>query len=363
MQTTAVEKDVNLLKRYCKIGSWVGVVPQEFKSITRKWIALIFRTMIATSIVPIGFYRRVEQRYHHYSGILKIVHCCLSLGRCSLLITSLVLPVRDTKSWYAFFKEIRKLKELLDEAACKDIGNESIKAHAIKFVPCYIGILLLNVWEVYEYEEDGLATTSVKFCMLVSLLIAVLANLMLKVIRNRYKAVNNVLRSSLECIIRDEKLTARTIGQMKQMYINCDNMVGHFNEIFGQMMFWTSMNTGLTLLICLLLAYENEIPDISYVACFSLVAAVYVGFTTVIILSCDATEKQGKMFTNICYKMYAKEQNVYLRDELLSLAIVSEKIGPRFSAAGFYVVNQMFLSTFFSALTSYAIVCIQFSML
>ncbi|VEN36322.1 unnamed protein product [Callosobruchus maculatus] len=88
-----------------------------------------------------------------------------------------------------------------------------------------------------------------------------------------------------------------------------------------------------------------------------------LAFIITITQSCDATEKEGERFTNLCFTTYINETNKNLKKQYKNLAVISQKIGPKFSAAGFFTINQMFLSTFFSTLTSYAIVCIQFSTL
>ncbi|CAH1996875.1 unnamed protein product [Acanthoscelides obtectus] len=145
-------------------------------------------------------------------------------------------------------------------------------------------------------------------------------------------------------------------------------MVGAFNDIFGTMIFLTTVNTSFALLNCLMWFFErnsqgNDEDTVYRILSIVLYVGIYLSFTILIVLSCDATVKQGKRFTESCYALHVKNSNHYVKEEFKSLAVISEKIAPVFSAAGFYTINQMFLSTLFTALTSYAIVCIQFSTL
>ncbi|VEN36321.1 unnamed protein product [Callosobruchus maculatus] len=177
-------------------------------------------------------------------------------------------------------------------------------------------------------------------------------------------------------MIEDEKTTIKEIKLLKALLKKCYFMVETFNDIFGWMVFWMSVATSFTLLNCLLWLFEINTNDQSTTSmalppsleaddlvCVLFFVFVYLAFIITITQSCDATEKEGERFTNLCFTTYINETNKNLKKQYKNLAVISQKIGPKFSAAGFFTINQMFLSTFFSTLTSYAIVCIQFSTL
>lgn len=84
-------------------------------------------------------------------------------------------------------------------------------------------------------------------------------------------------------------------------------------------------------------------------------------FTTAIVMSCDAVEQTGDNCITTCYILQTKLRKSPLRSELLFLALYVEKLKPKFSAAGFYQVNQLILAGIFSVVITYAIICIQFN--
>lgn len=53
-------------------------------------------------------------------------------------------------------------------------------------------------------------------------------------------------------------------------------------------------------------------------------------------------------------------QNSAVRKELVILATVTEQFTPKFSAAGFFPINQSVVMTLISVTTTYFIICLQF---
>ncbi|KAJ8936753.1 hypothetical protein NQ314_012173 [Rhamnusium bicolor] len=84
--------------------------------------------------------------------------------------------------------------------------------------------------------------------------------------------------------------------------------------------------------------------------------------TTALIMSCDGVEKSGRNITTTCYIKLGAMENSMLRDELMLMAKCTEKLTPKFSAAGFFQVNQHVLATIFSSMTTYLIIIIQFNL-
>nr|CAI5851227.1 unnamed protein product [Callosobruchus analis] len=200
------------------------------------------------------------------------------------------------------------------------------------------------------------------------MLSVILVNFTLRVIRTRYQIISKILVDFTEAPDGSEKASSSIIRAMKILCKRCYFMVDAFNTLFGSIIFLTVVNTSSALLNCLMWfferSYESEDVGVEYrVTSLILYVAMYLTFTVLIVLSCDAIVKEGRRFTDSCFTLHVNHNNHYIKEEFKSLAVISEKIAPRFSAAGFYTINQMFLSTLFTALTSYAIVCIQFSSL
>nr|CAI5851226.1 unnamed protein product [Callosobruchus analis] len=361
-----VESDLQILLLYCKIGKWLGVTPgSNYSRGFMKWFGLTMRVCLATAVTAHGLYIRSQEWYQYHSNIFNILNSAHHVLTCILILSSILLAAFRSVFWETFFEHVDLFRRQLHSAGFEIKCRQDTKAYSMTLATFILIVGVLNSWDVYLDKECHLATLLLRFLMLYELALCMLIHIMLKVIRNRYKAVTDFLIHTMGNEFQDEKVAVQAVQLMKLLHIKCNKMSDNFNSIFGMPIFLISMAPSAMLLDDLVCIFERNVhqKNSQTLACLLLLSSIYLGFTTVIVLSCDAAEKQGRLFTNICYTMYAKEQNVYLREELLSLAIVSEKIGPKFSAAGFYTVNQMFLSTFFSALTSYAIVCIQFSML
>ncbi|KAJ8926357.1 hypothetical protein NQ314_021286 [Rhamnusium bicolor] len=103
------------------------------------------------------------------------------------------------------------------------------------------------------------------------------------------------------------------------------------------------------------LSTEAKVVNIIYVS-------IYLAFTTSIVMSCDGIEKSGRNVTKTCYRLQRGMSRCVLRKELLALAQFTKTLNPKFTAAGFYTINQKVLAAIFSAVTTYLIIVIQFNM-
>ncbi|KAJ8926356.1 hypothetical protein NQ314_021285 [Rhamnusium bicolor] len=85
-------------------------------------------------------------------------------------------------------------------------------------------------------------------------------------------------------------------------------------------------------------------------------------FTVVIVMSCDDVDKNAKKITTTCYILQEGRIESSLRTELICLAEYTKELTPKFTAAGFFKIDQSTLATLFSAIITYLIICIQFNM-
>ncbi|CAH1108129.1 unnamed protein product [Psylliodes chrysocephalus] len=76
---------------------------------------------------------------------------------------------------------------------------------------------------------------------------------------------------------------------------------------------------------------------------------------------CDKIEKNSAEFVVTCHLLQQGMPKSIVRDELLYLANYAEKISPKCSAAGFFIINRFILGALFSSVTTYLIICIQFN--
>uniref|UniRef100_A0A6P7GM63 Uncharacterized protein LOC114338463 n=1 Tax=Diabrotica virgifera virgifera TaxID=50390 RepID=A0A6P7GM63_DIAVI len=75
---------------------------------------------------------------------------------------------------------------------------------------------------------------------------------------------------------------------------------------------------------------------------------------------CHSVETKSQDLVTECYLLQDVVVDMKQRDELLFLASYAKNTQPKCSAAGFFYVNKLILGSFFSTLTTYLIICIQF---
>nr|CAI5864670.1 unnamed protein product [Callosobruchus analis] len=322
-----------------------------------------------------GLYIRINKGGVYRSKAANIMSCLEECGEFAFVACTYTVAVIRANRWNRFFEELKAFREILNNAGQKYICTDKNNCRTFKVALFFAIYILINAWDMLKsINDDIFMNMTFRFFMLSQLLPALLINRMMAVVKWRYSVLIKLLRISSRTMIEDEKTTTKNINLLKTLLKKCYFMVEAFNDIFGWMIFLMSLTNSFTLLSCLLWFFvRNNRSAIRYPTPFSFagddeictvsIVLLYLTFMIVIVSSCDATEKEGRRFTDLCYTIYIKEANKYLKKEFKNLAVISEKIGPNFSAAGFFTINQLFLSTFFSTLTSYAIVCIQFSAL
>nr|CAH7729866.1 unnamed protein product [Callosobruchus chinensis] len=379
MDVPSLDSDLSVLQTYCKVYAFLGIAPLfvngEAKRRTASHVLFAIRVSLLTAMSGWGIYIRIRKGGIYHSKVANIMSCLEECGEFAFVACTYTVAVIRANRWNRFFEELRAFREVLNSAGQKYNCTENKTCHTFKVTFFFAIYIFFNVWDMLKSINDNIfVNLTFRFFMLSQLLPALLINRMMVVVKRRYSVLIKLLRISSRTMIEDEKTAVKNINLLKILLKKCYFMVEAFNDIFGGMIFLMSLTTSFTLLSCLLWFFvRNNRHAVSYptpisfagddVICTVSFVIMYLTFMIIIVSSCDATEKEGRKFTDLCYSIYIKETNKYLKKEFKNLAVISEKIGPNFSAAGFFTINQMFLSTFFSTLTSYTIVCIQFSTL
>nr|CAI5864671.1 unnamed protein product [Callosobruchus analis] len=364
MDVFSLDNDLSVLQTYCKVYGYLGIAPLVInggaKSRIFSHVLFALRISLLTAMSGWGLYISISN-----GG---------ECGEFAFVACTYTAAVIRANRWNRFFEELKAFREILNSAGHKFICTENKTCYTFKVVLFFAIFIFLNAWDILtSIHANILLNLNFRFFMLSQLLPALLINRMMAVVKRRYSVLIKLLRISSRTTIEDEKTTTKNIKLLKTLLKKCYFMVEAFNDIFGWMIFLMSLTTSFTLLSCLLWFFVRSNHSIRNPTPFSFagddeictvsIVLLYLTFMIIVVLSCDGTQKEGRRFTDLCYTIYIKEDNKYLKREFKNLAVISEKIGPNFSAAGFFTINQMFLSTFFSTLTSYTIVCIQFSTL
>ncbi|XP_050516305.1 uncharacterized protein LOC126891165 [Diabrotica virgifera virgifera] len=75
-------------------------------------------------------------------------------------------------------------------------------------------------------------------------------------------------------------------------------------------------------------------------------------------MSYDRVEKKAEQLIQTCIYIQATTGD----ENALVIANLAKELTPKFSAAGFFDINQQLLPTFFSNLSTYLIIILQFKM-
>ncbi|KAG5893731.1 hypothetical protein JTB14_022339 [Gonioctena quinquepunctata] len=86
-----------------------------------------------------------------------------------------------------------------------------------------------------------------------------------------------------------------------------------------------------------------------------------MAYCITIILSCDSVEKCGSKLLTNCFILQTKTDRCF-QEELIALSYLMEDLSPKFSASGFFTVNQGLLSAFFTTIASYLVIVLQFNL-
>ncbi|KAJ8937834.1 hypothetical protein NQ318_016714 [Aromia moschata] len=81
-----------------------------------------------------------------------------------------------------------------------------------------------------------------------------------------------------------------------------------------------------------------------------------------LLMACDKVEKSSAKITATCYMRLDGLECPAVRDEIILMAKYVTELAPKLSAAGFFQLNQYFMSTIFSSLMTYLIILIQFNL-
>lgn len=78
-----------------------------------------------------------------------------------------------------------------------------------------------------------------------------------------------------------------------------------------------------------------------------------------VLMSCDKVVEEGMKIVKVCHEIQAV-LNPYDRREILNLMVLVNSKRPRYTAAGYFVLNRCSLFALLSVITTYFIILVQF---
>nr|CAH7761123.1 unnamed protein product [Callosobruchus chinensis] len=366
MNDSETEHDIRMLLKYCKVCAFFGITPGNLDKkpgrMLASHVAFIARATVITSMWTLGVYARIYGvPFKPHYKLINITSCIQKVVEYIFILCSFTLAITRSHLWNKLFDDLKALRVALRHAGYKQTFINDTKLCILKILSPIVLYIFFNFWDAYFYSAYLTMSIPFRIFTFYQFLITVLLNRMLMILKRRYRFLVKILHQTVN--LEEERAMIDAVQLLKVLLRRCYFVVDAFNQIFGWIIFFSLITCSLNMLGSFMFVLENKFMHSLYssndIICFVSYCGIYLILTVSIIISCDSTEKEGEKLTNLCHATYVEQSNGYLKNEFKRLAVISEKLGPKFSAAGFCTVNKTTLIKFLSALTSYAIICIQ----
>ncbi|XP_028128693.1 uncharacterized protein LOC114324962 isoform X2 [Diabrotica virgifera virgifera] len=352
-----------LVKIIYVLGSFSGIFPSQAKFLVKR-VHLV--TLILTDILgTISIMCEVN---------LTFSHTQLSLEDLWLLQFFLVWPMFIAVCLYNACKNIEIWNTFFE--MMKQVNNMKLKTRKSKKI--ILLLLLVFVFaslSVYLMVQRGKERCNVYIFGLIFWLIlisnivflTIMTNETCHSISNTYIGLKMLLEETynIDNIIKDESpqnVTAerQVLQNITDTIVSLYKCVVILNTILGKIILMFFVLTFVDVLafvnICLIVIkhYNTELLSIHFGNILESVS--FLVFSLAIILSCDKVEKTSKELINTCTYIYASKGS----EDALMLLNLAKELRPKFTAAGFFEINQRLLPTFLSNLSTYLIIILQF---
>ncbi|KAG5886689.1 hypothetical protein JTB14_007091 [Gonioctena quinquepunctata] len=375
-----MKKDVQLLKALFKFGRFVGVTfARKRRNQSTKWVSaqkLFIFILLLSSIV--GNILSMINRWYGFwteSTLSQItsefIECLTEL---SLMVSLFWGALTNADKWKDLFISIRKVDETL---AMENFDVDlSIYAYMAKIFLLHIIYACIQALEVISWYKKATSQIECGYILYriiayYRLYITVFSVSVIGILRRRFDFIETFLKNLLAkktvIISRDtDQMMLDKLFVLRRVYGRLDRIVGDINAIFGySILFGTLANFLLVLENLNYIVQYTGTSDMEFNLMFFLVngiyAVVYCYSTIITVMSCDGVEKTARRLVTTCYLCPDILEKTPVNDEIIAFAEVAEQLAPRFSAAGFFHVNQKVLSTLFQATITYFIIIIQFN--
>ncbi|XP_057665863.1 uncharacterized protein LOC130899724 isoform X3 [Diorhabda carinulata] len=147
--------------------------------------------------------------------------------------------------------------------------------------------------------------------------------------------------------------------QVESNLVTLDKCVKLFNAVLGKYilsMMIVAFVAVVTFFHYYINSFEHRRLDINIGS--TVLNILLVMFSVIVILSCDRVEKKAEELIKTCIYIQASTGD----ENALALANLVKELRPKFSAAGFFDINQRILPSFFSNLSTYLIIILQFKL-
>uniref|UniRef100_A0A6P7GUS8 Uncharacterized protein LOC114342550 isoform X3 n=1 Tax=Diabrotica virgifera virgifera TaxID=50390 RepID=A0A6P7GUS8_DIAVI len=171
---------------------------------------------------------------------------------------------------------------------------------------------------------------------------------------SRYKYIDDTVRKIYN---EDISVRQKSMKEIINVIFSVHKTAKSLNEAAGFLIL-----VLLVMSFVVLLTYVNltllEYGDIVFFEIFWYFpyCVSFMVLSIIVIMSCDQVEKKSTEFIQTCIYIQATTGD----EQAATLANLANQLRPKFSAAGFFDINQRLLPVFFSNLSTYLIIILQF---
>ncbi|XP_028128691.1 gustatory receptor 68a-like isoform X1 [Diabrotica virgifera virgifera] len=356
-----LKRDICVIKSIFVAASYLGTFPLEHKTIQRRvLIAILTIVHMIGAICIIMDYKHISTSMkfevtEKFLMAVQMMALFLFNGHC------LYGSINDNSLWKSFFENIEKINKRFKHS----IKLVKVMFKWILFVLFYSCIYIIAVWRRRAEMSNYFLFSSVYWVMLhlEMLLLTLVTCQSSNFLSIRYTQLQKFLLEtfSADSITIDEDLSHyENVQEIKLYILTIHKAATDINRATGKMVLTLLILTFLSMLSIfnlLLFIYKTMnfwhfLPSIGKV----LENVSLLVFSLAIILSCDKVEKTSKELINTCTYIYASKGS----EDALMLLNLAKELRPKFTAAGFFEINQRLLPTFLSNLSTYLIIILQF---
>nr|CAI5851228.1 unnamed protein product [Callosobruchus analis] len=350
---------IQIFMLYYKVGRFLGLVSPFLETGSKKVSYQAATCCWAIVLVPIEIYcivTRTVMSFESSKSIMAFSDAFLgSLRVLSLIIyihSALTLCGTWEKLFYKLIYVGNVASELQHPESRKDLRVYKIYVFTSFFITAILTLCDLHFMEarfLQYYLVDTFFLFEEVFMVSVMLLI-------LNFIEKQY----HYLIDSLKKIIT--KYNNDNFRKITVYYMECDKMVKLFNWIFSRILLLVVANGFFSAMTCFIWGLEEMLyVETKMIVLPLLYILISLSFSTAVVISCDKVIKKNEKLTRLCYILQVDITDEHLIEELNNFAYLTTQLQPKFTAGGFFTVNQNFFSAFLTSVASYCIICIQFN--
>ncbi|XP_056634270.1 uncharacterized protein LOC130443559 isoform X2 [Diorhabda sublineata] len=211
---------------------------------------------------------------------------------------------------------------------------------------------------IYVHKINFFVILTIAFWFIVILRLCILILIFSEIssiVCGTYINVNNSMKKVFVRKICFVTIFDKRIRKMRRDIMQLHQFIDYVNRIFGQVNLLLFVETfhHILLWFCYFILLNTNFSIQIFVLCIILTM-----FSVIVILSCDRVEKKAEELIKTCIYIQASTGD----ENALALANLAKELRPKFSAAGFFDINQRILPSFFSNLSTYLIIILQFKL-